>query len=161
MSSIHLTTMIHAPIERVFDLCRSIDLHKKSMAHTGEEAVAGTTMGLINLQETVTWKARHLGKTRVLRSRITDLKTPVSFTDQMVDGDFRSLKHEHHFKPVSNGTLMIDYLHYEMPYGFIGRLADRFYLYNYMVRLLESRNVYLKKCAETEQWRQFLPAKAV
>lgn len=161
MSSIHLTTMIHAPIERVFDLSRSIDLHKKSMAHTREEAVAGTTMGLINLQETVTWKARHLGKTRVLRSKITSFSAPVSFTDEMVDGDFRSLKHEHYFKPVSNGTLMIDYLYYETPYGIIGRLVDKVYLYKYLVRLLENRNALLKKCAESEQWKQFLSARAV
>lgn len=161
MPSIHLTTMIHAPVEVVFDLSRSIDLHKKSMAHTKEEAVAGTTMGLINLQETVTWKARHLGKTRVLKSKITSLKAPVSFTDEMIDGDFRSLRHEHYFKPVNNGTLMIDYMHYEMPYGLIGSLVDRFYLNRYLVRLLEMRNSLLKKCAESEQWRKYLSTQPV
>ncbi|MBC6492769.1 SRPBCC family protein [Flavihumibacter stibioxidans] len=161
MPSIHLTTMIHAPVEVVFDLSRSIDLHKKSMSHTKEEAVAGTTMGLINLQETVTWKARHLGKTRVLKSKITSLKAPVSFTDEMIDGDFRSLRHEHYFKPVNNGTLMIDYMHYEMPYGFIGSLVDRFYLNKYLVRLLETRNSLLKKCAESEQWRKYLSTQPV
>ena len=40
---IHLTTLITAPIERVFDLSRSINLHKISTAHTGEKAIAGVT----------------------------------------------------------------------------------------------------------------------
>jgi ligand-binding SRPBCC domain-containing protein len=156
MPTIHLTTFIQAPPVRVFDLSRSIDLHKKSMAHTGEEAVGGTRMGLISLQEFVTWKAKHLGKTRLLKSKISAMKSPDHFTDEMVEGDFRSLKHEHHFKPIENGTLMIDYMHYEMPYGIIGRLVDRFYLKNYLTNLLETRNSVIKKCAETDQWKQFI-----
>ena len=156
MSTIHLTTFIQAPPPRVFDLSRSIDLHKKSMSHTGEEAVGGTRMGLINLEEFVTWKGKHLGKTRLLKSKITAMKSPDLFTDDMMEGDFRSMKHEHHFKPIENGTLMIDYMHYEVPYGVIGRLVDRFYLKRYLTNLLETRNSAIKKCAETEQWKQFI-----
>jgi ligand-binding SRPBCC domain-containing protein len=156
MPTIHLTTFIQAPPVRVFDLSRSIDLHKKSMAHTGEEAVGGTRMGLINLQEFVTWKAKHLGKQRILKSKITAMLSPDHFTDEMAEGDFRSLKHEHHFKPVDNGTLMIDYMHYEVPYGILGQLLDRLYLKKYLTKLLETRNTAIKKCAETEQWKQFI-----
>ena len=39
--TIELTTDIGAPIERVFDLARDLDLHARSMAHTGERAIAG------------------------------------------------------------------------------------------------------------------------
>src|SRR5215212_7328186 len=105
MPTIHLTTFISAPVERVFDLARSIDLHKKSMSHTKEEPVAGVTTGLVNLNDTVTWKARHLGKTRFLKSKITALEKPFSFSDEMAEGDFRALVHKHHFKQVENGTI--------------------------------------------------------
>ena len=54
MPAIQLSTFIKAPVERVFDLSRSIDLHKISTKHSHEEAVAGVTGGLINLNETVT-----------------------------------------------------------------------------------------------------------
>ncbi len=40
MNKIELTTLIKAPIELCFDLARSIDLHKISVQHTNEEAVA-------------------------------------------------------------------------------------------------------------------------
>ena len=40
MPNIHLTTFIAAPVERVFDLSRNIDLHKESMTKHKEEAVA-------------------------------------------------------------------------------------------------------------------------
>jgi ligand-binding SRPBCC domain-containing protein len=156
MSSIHLTTFIAAPVERVFDLCRSIDLHKKSMAHTNEQAVAGTTAGLIQLQETVTWKARHLFKTRVMRVRITEMSKPFSFTDEMVNGDFKSMRHEHHFKQIENGTLMIDLLNFSAPYGTVGSLASKMYLTGYLKKLLEHRNSIIKEYAESDKWKFML-----
>ena len=51
-------------LERVFDLSRSISLHKISSAHTNKEAIGGITSGLINKNETVTWRAKHLFKIR-------------------------------------------------------------------------------------------------
>ena len=55
MVTIELRTFIAAPPERVFDLSRSIDLHRVSMARSREEAVAGRTSGLIGPGETVTY----------------------------------------------------------------------------------------------------------
>lgn len=153
MPSIHLTIFIAAPADRVFDLARSIDLLRKSMAHTGLEAVAGTTNGLINLDETVTWKAKHLYKTRILKSKITAMSRPLSFTDEMVAGDFKSLKHEHHFKSIGNGTLLIDLFNFESPWGGLGKLANSLFLTNYMKRLLEERNKAIKEYAESEKWK--------
>ncbi|WP_240477862.1 SRPBCC family protein [Cyclobacterium amurskyense] len=54
MAVIVLSTKIKAPIERCFDLSRSIELHKLSTAHTNEEAIDGVTTGLIKLDEHVT-----------------------------------------------------------------------------------------------------------
>jgi ligand-binding SRPBCC domain-containing protein len=156
MPTIHLTTFVAAPAGRVFDLARSIDLHRKSMAHTGEEAIAGTTNGLIGLNETVTWKARHLRKVRILKSKITAMSPPLSFTDEMVQGDFKSLRHEHHFKQIANGTLLIDLFTFESPYGGLGKLAERLFLTRYLKNLLEARNKMIKDYAESEKWKFIL-----
>jgi ligand-binding SRPBCC domain-containing protein len=156
MPTIHLTTFIAAPAERVFDLSRSIDLHKKTMAKTQEQAVAGTTMGLINIHETVTWKAKHLGKMRFLKSKIVAMQKPESFVDVMLEGDFRSLQHEHYFKSIDNGTIMIDVLQFELPYGSVGKIANKLFLVRYMKKLLEQRNEMLKHYAETEKWKNVL-----
>jgi ligand-binding SRPBCC domain-containing protein len=153
MPTIHLTTFIAAPAERVFDLSRSIELHRKSMSHTNEEAVGGTTKGLIGVDETVTWKAKHLMKTRILKSRVTAMTRPLSFTDEMVTGDFKSLKHDHHFKSIGNGTLLIDLFHFEAPYGGLGKLANALFLTKYMKKLLEQRNKMIKEYAESEKWK--------
>lgn len=66
-----------APPEVVFDLARSIDLHKLSTAHTGEEAIAGKTSGLIELGETVTWRARHFGVMQTLTSKVTGFERQI------------------------------------------------------------------------------------
>ena len=156
MPSIHLTTFIHAPVERVFDLSRSISLHKISTVDTNEQAIDGVMSGLINLNETVTWQAKHLFKTRRFTSRISAMLRPDHFTDEMVKGDFKSFRHEHHFRSADNGTVMIDMISFESPYGFIGRLFNSIYLKNYIERFLVMRNAVIKDYAETEKWNAIL-----
>jgi ligand-binding SRPBCC domain-containing protein len=156
MPTIHLTTFIQAPADRVFDLCRSIDLHKQSMARHKEEAVAGIQFGLIEKDETVTWKAKHFFKTRMLRVKITEMKKGQLFTNEQLEGDFKKMKHEHHFKPVENGTILIDMFHFESPYGSFGRFINRIYLTRYMKKLLEQRNKTIKEFAESDKWKKLL-----
>jgi ligand-binding SRPBCC domain-containing protein len=156
MPYIHLTTFIAAPIERVFDLSRSVDLHKVSMQQYGEVPVQGTTFGLMNQDETVTWKAKHLFKERFLKIKLTFSKRPYAFIDEQVEGPFKSLKHEHYFKPIENGTLLIDQFRFETGRGRLGALFSNLYLTKYMERLLEQRNKMLKEVAEKNQWQKYL-----
>ena len=86
MPTIYLTTFIHAKPEILFDLSRNIDLHQISTQHTHEKVVAGRMSGLIELGESVTWRAKHFGFFQELTSRITAFDKPHSFTDEMVKG---------------------------------------------------------------------------
>lgn len=156
MPYIHLTTFIAAPEERVFDLSRSIDLHRQSMQRYNEEPVGSLRTGLMQEGEVVTWQAKHLFKQRRLKVKITFLKYPYTFIDEMVEGDFASLKHEHYFKPIVNGTIMIDQFRYEIKQGSMGALFNKLYLTRYMQKLLEERNKTIKLVAETAQWKNFL-----
>ncbi len=156
MPLIHLTTFVAAPVERVFQLSRSIDLHKHSMQQYGERPVGGKISGLIDKDETVTWRAKHLFKERMLQVKITEMDAPNFFVDEQVAGDFASMKHAHHFKPCDNGTIMIDKFWFETPYGVIGRLVNKFWLTNYMERLLQQRNDIIKKTAESNLWNQYV-----
>ncbi|NLR79084.1 SRPBCC family protein [Chitinophaga eiseniae] len=156
MPTIHLTTVIHAPLERVFDLSRSITLHKKSMSHRQEEAIKGRINGLIAYNETVTWRAKHLGKMRELTTKVTAMRQHEFFSDEMTDGDFTHMSHEHHFKEIGNGTVMIDIMDFGTPYGWFGRVFEKFYLQKYMTKLLQERNNTIKEFAESEKWRVIL-----
>ena len=156
MASIHLTSFIAAPIERVFDLSRSINLHQISTADTNEKAIAGTLSGLINKDETVTWQARHFLKTRRFTSKITEMQKPDFFIDEMSKGDFKSFHHEHHFKAADNGTIVIDMINFESPYGVIGKIFNSFFLKSYIEKLLIKRNGVIKDYAETQKWKAIL-----
>ena len=156
MPQLHITTFIAAPIERVFNLSRSINLHQISTVDTNEKAVGGVLNGLINVNETVTWQAKHLFKTRQFTSKITEMKIPDCFTDEMIKGDFKSFYHEHHFKTAENGTIMIDFLNFETPYGLVGKIVNRLFLTSYLEKLLKKRNEVIKEYAETQKWKAIL-----
>lgn len=156
MPLIKLTTFVKAPLERVFDLSRSIDLHKKAMSRYGEKPVAGRLEGLIGQGESVTWKARHLLKERTLSVKVTQVRAPHSFVDELLKGDFAAMRHEHYFKACDNGTFIIDHFYFESPYGALGNLFNRLYLTGYMRRLLEARNEAIREVAESSQWRLYL-----
>jgi len=152
MPKIHLTSFVNAPAERVFDLSRSINLHQISTVSTNEKAIDGIMSGLINKNETVTWQAKHLFKTRQFTSRITEMQSPSFFIDEMVKGDFKRFRHEHHFKQTENGTIVIDLLNFETPYGTIGKIFNSLFLTSYIEKLLIKRNAVIKDYAETRKW---------
>ena len=151
MPLVRLETFIEAPKQVVFDVARSIDLHQVSTAQTNEKAIAGRTSGLIELDEWVTWEAKHFGIVQKLTSKITAMDAPNYFVDEMVSGAFKSFKHEHIFEAKGNGTIMIDLFSYISPLGIIGKLADRVFLQSYMTALLVQRNKILKAQAESNQ----------
>lgn len=156
MPFIHLTTFIAAPKERIFDLSRSVELHRASMKDYGERIINGKISGLLEKDDSVTWEAKHLFKKRILKTVVREIKRPDYFIDEQVSGDFAMMKHEHYFKEVENGTLMIDQFHFESPYGRLGVLVNKIYLKRYMQKLLESRNEMIKQVAEGNQWKQYL-----
>lgn len=156
MPKIELQTEINADKKTVFDLSRSVDLHKLSTIQTDEQAIAGKTSGLIDLGESVTWRAKHFGIYQNLTSKITEFDAPNFFVDEMMKGAFKSFKHEHHFTEIKGGTVMKDIFVYTSPFGILGKLADTLFLKKYMTDLLIERNRVVKEVAESEKWKSIL-----
>lgn len=156
MPIIKLQTFIHADISIVFDLARSIDLHLLSTKETNERAIAGKTSGLIELGESVTWRAKHFGVYQELSSKITAFNPPYFFEDTMVKGAFKSFTHQHIFERTEAKTLMKDVFEFEAPLGILGTWANKLFLVRYLTQLLEKRNAVIKEAAESEQWKEIL-----
>jgi len=146
--AIVLTTAIGAPVERCFDLARSVEQHLDGMRASGERAVAGTTSGLMGMGQEVTWEARHLGVRLRLRSRITAYERPRYFQDSMMSGPFAAFVHDHRFASEHGGTTMRDDVEFRSPLGVLGVLADWLVVGPYLRRLLMRRNRALKRAAE-------------
>ncbi|WP_294310275.1 SRPBCC family protein [uncultured Chryseobacterium sp.] len=150
MAIIRLQTTIQADIRNVFYLARDIDLHQKSTFRTGEKAVAGRTAGLIEQGETVTWKAKHLGIVQTLTTQIISMHKPYHFTDIMLKGAFKSMKHQHLFRQEDRYTVMTDIFEFESPFGIIGKIFNAIFLRNYMKQFLLERNRLIKSTAEAD-----------
>lgn len=150
MTRIKIRTKINAPIQTVFDISRDIDVHQKSASPTQETAIDGITSGLINYNETVTWRGKHFGFYLTHKSRITAMNLYDYFVDEMEDGKFKSFRHEHLFIEKNGLTVMKDKIHYEVPYGVFGELFDFLFLKNHLINFVLARNKVLKELAESK-----------
>ncbi|PNH81536.1 SRPBCC family protein [Arthrobacter sp. AFG20] len=127
----------------LFNLSRSIDAHKDSMARSREEAVGGVTSGLIALGQEVTWRAWHFGLPIRMTSRIAEMQAPHYFVDEQVRGPFLRFRHVHEFSEVPGGTVMVDRIDFAALFGLLGRAAEKLFLARYLRRLIEARNLHL------------------
>ncbi len=149
MTSIVIETKIHAPIELCFDLARDVKAHSESAAFSAERVVPpGRTEGLLELGDLVAFEGRHFGIRQRFVARITVLKRPHRFDDEMVQGSFKWLRHFHEFSFTDGVTTMRDTLVWEPPLGIIGRLADHFFIRDHMQWFVATKQNGLKRMAE-------------
>ncbi len=151
MTTIHLSTKIKSSKQVIFDLSRNIDVHKLSTAKSNETAIDGITSGLINKGETVTWRGKHFGFYLTHKSIISAMEIPSYFVDEMVEGKFKSFKHEHSFNERNGFVIMIDKIQYQTPYGFFGKLFDILFLKKHLTNFINERNSVLRELAENHQ----------
>ena len=156
MPRVELSIKIQSPIETVFDLARSIDLHTESTAQTNEVAVAGVTSGLIELGESVTWEATHFFVKQQLTAKIVAFDRPNHFRDSMVQGIFKHFDHDHFFEATPTGTVMRDVFEYSSPFGVIGQIANFLLVDRHMRKLLVERNKVIKRIAESNETQTYL-----
>ena len=149
MTTIKLTTEINAPIQAVFDLNRNIDIHKQSTSKSNETAIAGVTSGLINKNETVTWRGKHFGFYLTHKSVMSEMEIPHYFVDEMMEGRFKKFKHQHFFKQENEKTIMFDVIEYETPFGIAGRFFDYILLKKHLTNFIQERNEFIKILAES------------
>jgi hypothetical protein len=160
MMRLEETTIIEAPIERCFDLSRSVEVHLLSNVHSGEQALAvgGVTSGLVGLSEEVTWRAKHFGIWQNLTSKITAMESPRYFQVTMIRGIFRFMQADHLFESLeSGGTEMKDVFSIAAPLPLLGPIAEALFLRRYMLALLRERNTVIKRVAESSEWERYLP----
>lgn len=145
---IYLETLINAGTSECFDLSRSVSIHLDSMKNSNERVIAGRNSGLFELNDRVTWEAKHFGITQQLTVEITAMQPYRYFEDRMVKGIFKRICHEHWFVEQEGSCIMKDIFEYEVPGWLIGKLFDKLVLKRYMTKLLTLRNLHIKFQAE-------------
>jgi ligand-binding SRPBCC domain-containing protein len=154
--TIEVVTRVLAPIERCFDLARSIDFHVRTAEQTQEQVVAGRSVGLLELNESVTFRGKHFGIWQSLSARVTQLERPTLFRDEMLQGAFASMTHDHLFETDGDQTVMRDRFTFRAPLGVLGVCAEHLFLTRYMRDFLQRRGQILKEAAESDGWQAYV-----
>jgi ligand-binding SRPBCC domain-containing protein len=61
------------------------------------------------------------------------------FVDVQLAGPYRSWRHTHQFSDASGGTLVLDRVDYELPFGPLGELAGRLFVSRQLRRIFDFR----------------------
>jgi ligand-binding SRPBCC domain-containing protein len=88
---------------------------------------------------------------------ITAYERPHYFQDTMGRGRFRRYQHEHTLSEIDGHTLLHDKIRFSLPLGWAGEMVAKHLMVPYMSRLLHTHLQLLKRVAETEEWRKYLP----
>ncbi len=78
-------------------------------------------------------------------TEITHVRDRVYFIDEQRFGPYALWHHQHHFAEVDNGVLMKDILHYKVPYGFIGTIADKLFVEGRINQIFTYREKAIRK----------------
>lgn len=164
---------ISAPIERVFALSTRVELVKETL---GMRLVGGVTSGCIAMGSRVVWRGWKFGLPTEHHTLITGFAAPARqpngevtafFQDTQERGRFAYFQHDHLFRQRVDAetqrpvTRLHDEIHFELPFGPVGRLAAALLLAPHIRRLAQQRFARIKALAESDGpdgWRAWVAA---
>ncbi len=157
MPQLKFTTLIHAPIQRVFDLARCVSLHKRQFEEHAIVAVQGKSSGLLSFRDHTTWKGKFGRKVRMFSIEVTEIRPPEYLKMEFRKDFFDQFEHEIFLKSIKNGTILIDHIEYEIEIkGFLPLISKRC-IEKTITHYLEERNAMCKEYAEGNNWHAILP----
>lgn len=152
------STHIAAPLERVFLLSCSLAIVEREL---GMHPVAGKgssrTEGLVIGGDRIRWEGWQLGFWNYHVSLISAYEPYEFFQDTMIEGRFRAFQHDHHFAEIGGQVLLKDTVRFSLPFGILGRLVGKYIMVPHIAGLMRRRFALLKRIAESEEWREYLP----
>jgi ligand-binding SRPBCC domain-containing protein len=156
MFTLRHNILVRAPIGRCFALSTHLAIVEREL---GMHPVEGRTGGLVTAGDTIRWEGIQLGFANYHVSLIMPetWNPPHFFQDCMIAGRFRSFEHDHRFTETTSGTSLEDKVRFSMPLGWAGELVGRFILVPHILGLMRRRFNLLKRLAETDEWRNYIP----
>ena len=84
-----------------------------------------TTAGDIEMRRglEIDYTIRWLGLPLPWRTRITEYQPPRCFVDEQLRGPYKLWRHRHDFQEMNGVSVIADRVEYELPMGFLGRIA--------------------------------------
>lgn len=151
MSVFTLERTIRLPItlEEAWDFFSSpANLKEITPPHMGFDIKSSPTwLGKMYPGQIIAYTVRPLlGIPMYWLTEITHVREQAFFVDEQRVGPYSLWHHQHHFKAIPGGVEMSDVVHYRLPLGFLGRIAQALFvgkqlegIFNYRTKVLEER----------------------
>jgi ligand-binding SRPBCC domain-containing protein len=105
----------------------------------------------------IRWQGWQLGLPQYHVSLISAFEPNRYFQDRMIAGRFKSFQHDHEFTEIGGQILLKDTVRFSLPMGSVGRVIGKRVMIPHIRGLLHRRFNLLKRIAESEEWRKYLP----
>ncbi|PID70951.1 MAG: hypothetical protein CR985_02215 [Flavobacteriales bacterium] len=77
-------------------------------------------------------------------TEITQVAEKAFFIDEQRIGPYKFWHHKHYFKKVENGVEMTDVVHYALPFGVLGKLANALFVKRQLKQIFDYRTQKIK-----------------
>ncbi len=130
-----------APLREVWDFFSDAgNLARITPSKMGFRVTSGELPQRIYPGQIITYKvAPLLGIPLFWMTEITAVQEEKMFVDEQRRGPYALWHHQHHFEEKDGGTLMTDIVHYEVPLGFLGRIANAAVVRRELQRIFDFR----------------------
>ena len=78
------------------------------------------------------------------RTLIESFDPESKFVDVQLEGPYRSWRHTHEFSDAPGGTLVLDHVEYEVPFGPLGEIARRLFVARQLRRIFDFRRAAIE-----------------
>ncbi|HEV2478289.1 MAG TPA: SRPBCC family protein [Puia sp.] len=127
---LHRVQLIPAPLDKVWPFFADPgNLPRITPSDMHFEVLSPSQGDRIYAGELIEYKLRPLPwmRTRWL-TEITQVEEGHYFVDEQRRGPYKLWHHQHHFREVQGGVEMTDLVHYLVPFGILGDLANAFFV---------------------------------
>jgi ligand-binding SRPBCC domain-containing protein len=151
MHQLHTTTLLKAPLEKVWDFFSSPqNLKKITPAAMGFHIIMGGNTKMYPGQ-IIAYKVKPLlGIPTLWVTEITHVEPNRFFVDEQRIGPYKMWHHEHHFEPVEGGVKMTDIVSYRLPFGILGKLVNWLFVGKKVAGIFKYREQVIGQFFEVE-----------
>lgn len=138
------SVIINCSIEKAFEFHKDINNLKAISPPNSRVKIDRVNLPLIKGSDIyLSYTQFMFFKTR-WQIRIVEFVPPYGFTDTQIKGPFKSWTHIHKFEEVKGRTKMTDRVEYEMPFGMLGKLLQKYFLDNLIMKSFRFRHKVTK-----------------
>lgn len=148
MSYFERSVLINCPIEKVFGFHSDTNNLTKITPDFIKVSIIKIDLPL-RLQSEISLEVTQFQFIRTRWNiRLTEFDPFKLITDTQVKGPFKKWEHKHCFEKENGNTLMTDKINYELPFGLIGRAADKLFITKMIEKQFEFRHKLTKSILE-------------